>query len=466
MIIAKITDQDTSDIFYIGEEECRVDDSGTLKHWKPYLINFSPTQRRIDKIYGGMVRLSGQGSIEISPISLNWPPPLKITVVISDIDQYGRVTLFFECVGYIKNIKEGSNVYTLYNKEYDVNLLDDAPDFPDTSSADETNRVYPLVIGTVNCVLPIRIGNDTTESFYHKAGITGTDPTKTGGDYDVFDTGYQREKYGVGVGTIIDATTYFKSVLASDGTTLNPPVTEFRITGTNSNITTLSELFSWSVSRINTELGTSYSLNTDNARSPSPNLNYFVTEQQNIFDFLSSVCSWCTHLFYIDEVTDEIVLVDMFDDNGTLSISDSDGNFLRYISNDYEYPEPLKRVKCEWTEFSAGLNSDGYALFFQRNKSQEVLGDNLIGKDENIIPYSNNLNDITDALTRIGKLLQYPRITVEIPITEGNINPGLNISWTDSRLIQKSTVSMRVNTIQYIPIKPNYKITAEGYAYG
>jgi len=740
MIIANITDLATSNIFYIGEEECRLNDI----HYKPYIVDFKPTQRRIEFEYGGMVKLSGEGSISIAPTSLKWPPPLKLTINIKDVDVYGRIVDFFECTAYIETININYNTYVLYSKEYDVQTLDNAPDFPNIGTPTEENRVYPLVIGTVSCILPLRVGNDTDQSYYHKASISGTDPSRSGGDYEVFDSGYQRDIYsysaivpeswawtvtgslntarnslagcgiqsaalsfggyysynlavtekfdgsswtvtsslntarnflagcgtqsaalsfggttgsvtnitekfdgsswtvtgnlntsrsglagcgiqsaalsfggsipssdvtekfdgsswtvtgslntsrsvlagcgtqsaalsfggydstlysksditekfnglswsltgslntsrfdiaGCGIqsaalsfggsvpstsnvtekfegstwsitsnlniarytlsgcgtqssglsfggqagstsavtekfnytpqtggstGTIVDHSVYFESVLSYDGITYNPPLTEFRISGTNDNITTLIELFEWAIIRINVALSTSYILDTTYARSPSPSVNCYLTEQENIFDTLSKIAAWCTHLFYIDENNSEIVLVDMFVSNGSLHLSDDDGNVLRYLKNEYIYPRPLKSVKCNWVEFSSGINNDGYPQFIQKNKSQTVITENLSGTEESVEPYTYDVDDIISSLISIGKLLQNPRVTVEISLLEGDINPGIRLYWTDSRLKQKSTVSMRVSTIQYLPMKPEYKITAEGYVY-
>ncbi len=466
MIIANIVNTDTSETFYISEDEGRINDNGTIRHYMPYLKKFSPVQRRLDSEYGGMIRLSGEGSITVGPDSLNWPPPLKLIISIKDVDQTGIVTSLFNCTGYLSQIQEQGNTYTLYEKEYDVDLLDDAPDWPDEGTPEQENRVYPLAIGTVSCEQVIRIGNDTTEAYYHKAGITGTDPTRATGDYDVFDSGFQREKYGVGTGTIIDSSTYFKSVLSSDGLTLNPPLTDFRISGTNSNITTLLDLFTWAVSRINIALSTSYTLISTNARNPSPDINYFVTEQQNIFDFLSKISAWCTHLFYIDEENEEIVLVDMMTNNGTLELSDSNGLVPKYLNRTYNYPQPLKSITTNWVYYSVEINEEGNRVFKQNEQSQSIITDNLNGIEESIECFDNDIDNIILSLINIGRILQYPRVKVEVPMKDGNINPGLSISFTDSRLKQISDIHMRVNLVQYIPTRPNYKITVEGYAYG
>jgi hypothetical protein len=461
MILIKLTDPNSNN-YYIADGSIRALDDSTMRFWYPRLASISPVQMRPDKVYGGMVRISGTGKISISPEATIWPVPLKLTIDVRFMDAYGIVTKLFVSTGYINEVNDDSITYTLYQKEYDIDTLDPAPDLES-----DINRVYPIGFGSFNNELAMRVGvGGITDYHYYKASIVGTDPSISGGNYDVRDNGVQKDKYTVaGNGTVVDSVTYFKSVLASDGTTINQPYGDIRISGTGPE-TDLDGLFDWAKDRINAHPDFSgYSLDTSNSRSPSPVIEVYLVEQINLFDFLSEISSFFTHCFYIDEVSKIIYLIDMFTSNGTLSLSKNNGVVTDFFSATYKYPAPIKKINSVFSEWKSIINKDGYPGFFELSSFTEVICPNSFGIEETIDSlYSKDLSTIEIALINIGILKQAPMSILKIPYDLDTVVPGESYNWEDTKMLQTSSISIRSRTINYDPL--NYQTVIDGEAYG
>jgi hypothetical protein len=466
MILIKITVPSTSEVIYVSDVGIRAkENSGTKTKvfWYPYIAvgGLGDIAYRMDTPHGGMVRISGLGTLKLNPSFVSGSAPLKLNL---DIRYYHSDTkvqdqLVF-ATAYLKRIKSYEVEYTLYDYEWDVDLLDDAPDL-----GDETGRVYPLVIGSVTLEKPLRVG--TTSNYqYWKAGISGTDPSISGGDYSVYDDGRRKDGFaGGGYGTIVNHTDYFESVLSVDGLIPNKPYGDIRMSGTNEDIGTLQELFGWAVDRFNTALGLSYTLDISKARTVSPNLHYYAFEQIKLMDFLSNVCAATAHCFYIDRISGTFYLIDLKKDNGSLELSSSDGKaFTDFFSAEYEYPDPVKYIVHKWMLYEADLDADGYPIFSEINYSQDyTTGNNFIRELTIDDLYTNVLSEIKTRLIDICRLEQAPISDVTVPYDIDIPVPGKKYSWTDSGMNISSSISIRARDITFNPLDLETKIT--GFAF-
>ena len=77
------------------------------------------------------------------------------------------------------------------------------------------------------------------------------------------------------------------------------PVGELTISGVNPTVTTLEDVITWACHEDRLCMTPDITL----GRGTSPNVNYWASSQGVLLDFLSEVCAWHTHLFYIAKDT-------------------------------------------------------------------------------------------------------------------------------------------------------------------
>lgn len=215
MLLYKITNKNTGKIYYLSKETTAALDNGNLKMWLPKINTAGTVSYRIDKPYGGMVRIQrGNISVDTDLFAQEQEIPYLIDLEIRYIGREEATTShpLFYATCYVTTVSPTKIEYTAKEQSITVNVLDDAPDFG-TGSNIETDRVYPRAFGTVSFETPLRVGT-VNQYQYHKAYINGTTPSIADGDYDVFDDGRQKEDCKAHTGTLLDEGDVFQSVLS------------------------------------------------------------------------------------------------------------------------------------------------------------------------------------------------------------------------------------------------------------
>ena len=385
------------------------DEGLALTHWyNPYVITFSAPQYQMAQDYGGYVRL-GFGNIALSPdtFSGDWPPPSQCSAVIkhappeTDIAYPGTseenaVTLFSGDL-YLDSISKEEISYEIFAPKYTKKLLDEGANYNGDTVP------YPKAFGTVTHVEPLRLADDgSSRPCYHLGGVSsstvsvqiiGFNSVSAGAATQVIISAAQGWSnstsitiYGSvnfsgthiissSVGSTFNIPVAFPddnsetiplhaaaSIAASlgvfdDGVPINEnvvlangvdgafslsaaPVGIVTMVGTASQ-TSLLEVMTWG----QTQLGIGNIVST-NARASSPDTAYWATSQMPLIDFLSDICAFFAHLFYISD--DKLYLIDMLLDNGSNTITEFD-----YYSAMYNRQQAISQIKASWTSYTA-----------------------------------------------------------------------------------------------------------------
>lgn len=303
---------------YINNTLNRISNEGLAltNFWEEEVMSFDAPQYSIDRDQGGFVRMNF-GSIQLSPglFSSDWVPPIKcpITIKYTDTTEAAAVTLFTG-TGQLERFDRNSVTYDLYGEDYKTELLIEAEDY-------DTNIVaFPRAFGNVSHVNPIKVADQGGKPTYHKGYITSVTP---GSNFSVFDDGVNVD------GNVVDN---------ADGTfSLNAvPVGEVTLSGIGTD-TTLSEIMDWACdsARLNLTFNSTYE------RTSQPDLVHWASSQMPLVDFLSDICGFYTHLFYINSST--LYLVDMLKDNGSRTLTG-----FQYFPSEYDYNVPLSVIRSSW----------------------------------------------------------------------------------------------------------------------
>ena len=157
--------------------------------WNDDILGIDPIAFRMDQAYGGMVKISGAGTIEISMKVFHdagpdwWFPAETYGCRISyATDLEDSAIILLEGTVYQSEINPPLSVtYTLYADNYGINLLQDATDY------DGNAVVLPMAFGRVSFVTPTRISDEPGTGYrrYKAGGIVGTKHI----DWHIFDDG-------------------------------------------------------------------------------------------------------------------------------------------------------------------------------------------------------------------------------------------------------------------------------------
>ena len=437
MILVEITINST--LYRISMEGNDPDYEWTY-NWKPYVISFDSPQYQLAKIWGGYCQL-GFGAIELSHdlFASEWPPPILNDIVIKHTSTNdGSTETFFTGEAHLRSITRDSVVYDLHGKKYDIDLLAEDTDYNgDTVS-------LPRAFGSVTYVIPIRLADVGGNPTYHKGYIAGT----KGIDWHVFDDGVD-----------IDANVTDNG----DGTfSLSAtPIGQVSITGTGKYGTgvddELASIMEWAcgASYLNETFSDTY------ARVSQPSVAYWASSQRKILDFLSDLCAFFAHLFYVD--SSGLHLIDMKLDNGSSTLTEFD-----YMPSVYEYSPPVSILKAKWREREAGEWRDpggataAAKYVKETKKTTSKTSSYAYGKEIRIEPYQAAESNITAALTDIESFIHKSRCRLSIPLTGSLPSPGKKLSWTDTALGQSTDMWIRARTIQYNFDDEEVNIEGEG----
>ena len=482
-----------------------------LEHsWKPYVVSFTPPNRSMDKVYGGMVRFGG-GSITISNQLFRdfntWPPPTQAipTIKYTATNEAAEIT-FFTNLAHLTSYNDTEANYDLREEEFTDQLL------LETTDVDGNDAVIPMAIGTVTHVTPLQIENDAlSRQTYQLSGLqTGTTPFDiiatelvVGGTKFITDgnhgfsngdsitiVGFQflsgRYTISAASGAIFTAPVDFTEepmpfqaqcytagafsvyeggipldtvVINGDGTFSLSNRADKAITMTGTSLyTTLSELASY----IRTKIGVP-TYTTTYARSPSPPLNRWVTTQQLSVDLLSAACTYSTHLYSIE--ADALILVDMFKDNGSRTLTE----YQFFKSPTYSKVNPLKKITASWEtrQHTVGfVNNDtsGAQSHFVKATPHEIEESLFAyGSEETIDPFHDDEAFVRSALICIrSAYYEKDQASISIPLEATPPNPGEKISWTDGNIPVDIPVYIHACNISYDFIGHEILLTGPG----
>jgi len=407
-----------------------------LTHWwDNKIMGYTAPAYKMEYLYGGYCKMSF-GEIILSPdlFSSDWPPPLACAIT----DKYTATTeaaasTIFTGVAHLNTINRESIVYDIYDTNQNINLLTEGADYNGDTVP------YPKAFGVVAHVNPLRLADAGGKPTYHLGGITGTKHT----NWHIYDDG-------------VDICT--NATDNGDGTfSLNVAlVGELTLSGTGGD-TTLSDIMSWAC-------GASYlnlTYNNTYAESPSPDIYFWADSQKVLVDFLSEICSWYCHLFYISGTT--LYLVDLDIDNGSDTLTEFD-----FFPAEYNYQPVVATIKTEWETREAGTwqqvgGGGGAAVYVRRVKNNLTKTSGYAyGSEMTITPYHDTKSNISTALSDILTIIHKPWAKVAIPIQGSLPVPGKSISIRDTALNKSTDITIRARNIVYDYTKNEVVIEGEG----
>lgn len=499
MLLIKATIGST--LYYLSQEGI------PLTHWwDNKVISFSSPKYQMREQYGGYVELS-LGSIEFSQdlFAASWPPPRIITIeVLYTTTTEEAAESFFTGTAYLNNHSIESITYDLYGQSYQTNVLETAisydtevshgtTDGTSTGKLIDSSAIFlsdginigdtvenktdntrttvvsidsdtqitltddiftsgeyysiglmvelPKAFGNVSYVEPLRLPDDPLHGYivYGLAGLQGTIDS----NWFVFDDGVN-----VCDNVIEISNGVFKYSV--------DPVGTITISGTGED-TTLKDIFEWACQ--SSILNLSFVHTYD--RSISPNINYWLSSQELIIDFLSNIASSNTHLFYIKSST--LYLVDLLLDNGSRTITEWD-----YFKAPYSYPAPTSKITATWQMREAGswsdpTNTEPAAVYVKEiEKTHSVESSYTYGEDQTVDPYTDVRDDIDILIDNILDIRHRLRSDITIPL-QGNLPvPGEKITWTDESFFDDLTLWIRARDITYDFDNEEITISGEG----
>lgn len=415
-------DPDTkSDDFVTYMEFLSMEGIALTHWWDNKVIRFDNINYQVAEEHGGYSRL-GFGRIEFAwdLFTNDWPPPVtaKIKIKYTATTEAAAEVLFFGTL-YIVSIDRTQITYELFEQPFDVDLLTEAENF------DGETVPLPRAFGTVTHANPVRKANISTPCYY-LGGIQGS----TGTDWHVYDDG-------------VDICANVTLVTGDTFQLTATPVGEVTLTGAGAQ-STVADILSWGcgASFLNLTLASA------NARSPSPVVKHWADSQQKLTDFLSDICAFNTHLFYVSGAT--CTLVDMLANPSSRTITEFD-----FFPAKYHYNIPVKKITAGWTigeagEWSATSTGEAAAVYVKRTAKEVVKKSSYpYGKEMDITPYHDGRVSIATALNNILTVLHKPKCNLRLPLQGSLPTPGEKISWTDASLHISTDVTINCRSIHY-----------------
>jgi hypothetical protein len=379
-----------------------LDGSALERYWDDMFIeSFSSSSYNIATPYGGYIELDfGQLILSPDAFATNWPPPkmLNIYIEFTDSNEASAVPLFNGEI-YLVSYDIDSVTYNMFAPKYAQRLLNEGSDYNGDTVP------YPRAFGTVTHQQPLRLEDeDNPTAFpaltgcptYHLAGLATTAQARTVQSFDSASAG-AKTKVTVdsahgwingtsititcsvnfnGMHTIesvsgttfvipvafptgnsetlpIHANAYYETdfCVYDDGVPIQEnvgingdgtfsldasPVGVITVSGTAA-YTDLEELMTWGYAHIGLS-----SIDTTYTRSPSPSVSIWATAQMPAIDFMSDVCAFFTHYFYVKGSI--LYLGDMLANASAATLTEFD-----YFDISYKSHDAIRQLKSSWT---------------------------------------------------------------------------------------------------------------------
>ena len=189
----------------IGELHLSTENFRGNRYWSGDIINIDPIAWRMDQVYGGACRLSGNGSIEIALAAFDsnewwfqgatYPCRIEYTDTLED-----AAILLFNCTLHIQSVNLPLSVsYDVFHESYDKELLSTGVNY------DGETVPLPMAFGTVTHVKPVRLADSATLI----DGWTQIQDMSPAGRYGAVCTAIGTKIY-FGLGIAVIASTSFK----------------------------------------------------------------------------------------------------------------------------------------------------------------------------------------------------------------------------------------------------------------
>jgi hypothetical protein len=311
--------------------------------------------------------------------------------------------------------------------------LSDSTD-PDTKGGAWLLAVYgiyalPMAFGSVTYVPIVRLIDATAggNQRYWLADVQGT----VGVDWFLYDDG-------------VDVSANVTNVSGNVFELTVTPVGALSISGAGS-CTTLLSAFQWAVdtTRLNLTLVHTYD------RATSPSINFYLTDQRYIPDFLSDMAAYFTHLFYTR--TGSLYLVDMLISAGTETTTEFD-----FFESGYTYNAPAKLIKSSYQyriagEWYDGLGGSSGVCVRESTRVVSIPSSYPYGDaaQEFSPPYCEGLTPIKSALGNILTIIERPQVAISVPFGLTLQSPGKKISWLNESFPYDVNSNVWVRTVTY-----------------
>ena len=410
-----------------------------LEHWwTPKISVFDPFQYQMEAQHGGYCQIAF-GSIEFTPDFFDssnvntWPPPITGDLVIrfTDTTEAAAEELFQGKI-HLSSFTRETVTYDVYGGYDSINLLE-----IEDIDYDENESPIPRAFGAVTYVQPLRLPDILTAPTYHKGYMLGSKET----NWHVYDDGVDICSNVTDNG---DGTFKLSAV----------PVGQVSISGIGTD-STLAEIVEWAC-------GASYlnlTYNGTYARNPSPSLNHWATSQTPITQFLSEICAYFSHIFYIRGTT--LYLVDTKINNGSRIITEFD-----YMPSEYNYNPPVSVIKTVWQYREAGEWRDktggGSGAVYVKETDHEVSVISIYpyGEEMEVNCFQENHDNILTALNDILDMVEKPMCNLKMPLTASPVLPGEKVLFQDTSLQSTTEIWIRARNITYD--FDNYEVTVSG----
>jgi hypothetical protein len=386
---ADFTDVVESTTYYLSFDGHALD-----HYWDAKILSFSSPEYAIDQDYGGFCKITF-GTISFAPdvFTSEWPPPFTCRIIVryTATTEDAAVVLIDSDI-YLDSYNEEEVNYTINTPKFTQRLLDEGADYNGDTVP------YPKAFGTVTHVTPLQVADNAGRPTYHLGGIgsgtvsrkiacftshtlgtktkvtcnnahgwsngdtiiisgsvnfngshviseaAGTDfvinvafPTDNSERLPIAATAYTATSFIVYDGGIPldedDVTpngddTFSLEVSLSSSITMSGTAT----------VTDLEGLATWVQARLGI-----YAIDTNALynRATSPSINFWADSQMPAIDFLSEVCAFFSHYFYIKG--DTLYLGDMLIDRGSETLDE-----YEYFTANYSAPQPTRQAMAEW----------------------------------------------------------------------------------------------------------------------
>jgi hypothetical protein len=468
-------------------------DGEALDHyWDAYIESFASPQYQTATNYGGFVRIGfGEISLSLDAFVTEGIPPKQLTLLAkyTATTESAAVELFEGDI-YLKGYDIDTASYTLNDPKYTQNLLDQGADYNGDTVP------YPKAFGVVTHAAPLRVADNAGRPTYHLGGVETATTAKTITSFSSASSGtktkvYTSAAHGWSTGTSVyisgtinfDGTHVIESATGSefvidetypttnsetlplhanvfvlggfaifdDGVPIQSnvvvngdgtfsltasPVGTVTMSGTGED-TTLEDIMDWGRIRLSGIL----SLITTNARVVSPDISHWATSQMPVIDFMSNLCAFFTHYFYIKE--DVMYLGDMLLDNGTDTADEFD-----YFDATYTAGEPTSQVSSSWTTYEA---ENGFVDEVRTARFIKTIENTVV---KSIHALSTGTTDSTSSFRLIDSSATFITDLVELGHVAQNTTDGT------------STTITSVNSETSLTMKDDIFITGEEYTVG
>ncbi len=291
-----------------------------------------------------------------------------------------------------------------------------------------TYQIYDVIDGT-NILIDVPYGSLTTE--YGWLSLRE--------NWKVYDGGYPINS------NVTDNEDYTVSLNSR-------PISEITISG-KGEYSGLSNIFQWAASRI----GLSY--NDDNIRVPTPQLSYWAGSQETLFDFLSNIAAFFTHLFFVRGTV--LYLLDMFVSGSTRDADLYPAGTDRYYESVFLANRPVSLLKTEYVKRFCTNTREGYPVVMEKTESVVLRTDYQHGDEMEVMSYSYDRAEIKECLENIMRIWATKQARCRFPFVGDPPIPGEEITYTDAIGLKPIDVIMRCRDITYDFGKDDVTISGE-----